>query len=179
MTPKIVQIRIQGTLVGLAGLEEAFQEVAELDLTSPEVLQEEFLARLARHNYIPREAREAYKAALWREFRRFRGEEPTPETADRLEVVVLGAGCFGCQQLYRQVIELLANKLVPADVQYITDPVRLQDYPVKNLPALLVNGRVALAGRLPAPAELEGLLLEEAGNQAQTPVAPEGPCPCT
>jgi len=55
----------------------------------------------------------------------------------------------------------------------------LQDYPVKNLPALLVNGRVALAGRLPAPAELEGLLLEGAGDRAQTSAASEGPCPCT
>jgi len=166
MTAKITQIRIHGSQVGLSGLEEAFQEVAASAETSLEALQEELLARVAKHNYIPRKARETYKAALWREFQRFQGEEPPPEVSGILEVFVLGAGCFGCQTLYRQVIDLLAQKGIKADVQYITEPARLKDFSVPHLPALLVNGRVALSGRLPGPTELEKLLLSEGNAQA-------------
>lgn len=179
MTTKITQIRIQGSPVGLSGLEEAFQEVAVSSETSLEALPEELLLRVAKHNYIPRKAREDYKAALWREFQRFQGEEPPPEVSGVLEVVVLGAGCFGCQNLYRQVIDLLAQKGVKADVQYITEPARLKDFSVPHLPALLVNGSVALAGRLPAPTELEALLLAGKTDQAGGPPVSEGTCPCT
>ena len=179
MTGKVTQIRIQGNLVGLSGLKEAFQEMAASTLTSTEILQEELFVRVAKHNYIPREAREAYKDALWREFRRFQGEELPPEVSDLLEVVVLGAGCFGCQTLYQQVIELLSQKGVKADVQYITDPARLRDFSVPHLPALLVNGRVALAGRLPDPMELEGLVLAGNIHQAGSPPESEENCPCS
>ncbi len=178
MTGKITQIRIQGKLMGLAKLEEAFQEVAASTLIPMEALQKELLVRVAKHNYIPREGREAYKVALWREFQRFRGEDPPPEMLDILEVVVLGAGCFGCQNLYRQVIDLVAQKGVKADVQYITDPTRRKDFSVPHLPALLVNGRVALAGRLPGPAELEALVLEGKVDQAISPPESEDACPC-
>ena len=178
MTGKINQIRIQGKLVGLAKLEEAFQEVAASALTSPETLQEELLVRVAKHNYIPRDARETYKAARWREFQRFRGEDPPPEISNILEVVVLGVGCFGCQNLYRQVIDLMAQKGLKADVQYITDPAHLKEFSVPHLPALLVNGRVALAGRLPGPGELEALVLKGKVDPAISPPESEEACPC-
>jgi len=179
MTGKVSQIRIQGNLVGLSGLAEAFQEMAASPPMSTEILQEELFLRVAKHNYIPRGAREVYKDALWREFRRFQGEDLPPEVSDLLEVVVLGAGCFGCQTLYQQVIELLAQKGVKADVQYITDPARLKDFSVPHLPALLVNGRVALAGRLPDPVELEGLVLAGNVNQDDSPPESQGTCPCS
>jgi hypothetical protein len=39
----------------------------------------------------------------------------------------------------------------------------LKDYNVRSYPALIINGRLVLAGQIPAPAQLEKILLAHAG----------------
>jgi predicted DsbA family dithiol-disulfide isomerase len=58
------------------------------------------------------------------------------------------------------VVDTLAAKGLEAGIEYITDLATLQDYGVRPLPALLINGRVVVAGRVPAPVELEKILAE-------------------
>ena len=57
-----------------------------------------------------------------------------------------------------------------ADLQYITAPALLKDYEVRSFPALVINGRVVLAGQTPPPAQLEKILLAFTG-----PGGPIGP----
>ena len=80
-----------------------------------------------------------------------------------LEIKVLGLGCSGCQQFYQQVVDILAARAIIADLQYITAPVLLKDYDVRSFPALIINGRLVLAGQRPAMAQLEKILLDHAG----------------
>lgn len=157
MTTKIIQVRIGNSLIGLHGLKEIFQEVADAGVAGEEV-RDELLRRVAARNYIPAAARGDYREALWREFRRFRGEEVEPENRARAEVKVLGLGCAGCRDFYQQVVNILEGLGTAADLEYITDPVLLHSYQVRAFPALVINGRVALAGSLPTRAELEQLL---------------------
>jgi predicted DsbA family dithiol-disulfide isomerase len=58
------------------------------------------------------------------------------------------------------VVDTLAAKGLEAGIEYITDLATLQDYGIRTLPALLINGRVVVAGRVPAPVELEKILAE-------------------
>ncbi|MEW6387280.1 MAG: thioredoxin family protein [Thermodesulfobacteriota bacterium] len=158
MTEKVSQIRVEGSLIGLTGLEEVFQRLARQDLSSPEAMQEELLRQVAANNYIPPGRQTAYRQALWREFRRFRGEAVAEENGSGVQIVILGAGCVGCRRLYQQVVDYLSRRGLKADVQYLTDPECRKNYGQPALPALIVNGQVALAGRLPTAAELTGIL---------------------
>ena len=161
MTDKITQIRVGQKLIGLTGLEEIFQALKDSP-ESPEDLQEELLRRVAAKNYLPASLRPDYRSALWREFRRFRGEAVDADAPVGLEIKLLGLGCFGCQRFYQQVVNILADRRIQAGLDYITDPARLQDYDIRTFPALLINGRVAVAGRIPEPTELERILVEAA-----------------
>jgi len=158
MAEKIIQVQVGKTRVGLRGLEEAFRQIQEGRWDSPEQAREELLSRVAARNYIPAGSREDYARALWREYRRFQGERLTPEAPAGLEITLLGLGCAACQGFYQMLMDTVANLGLEAGVQYFTDPGLLEDYGVRPLPALLINGRVALAGRVPAPAELQAIL---------------------
>jgi hypothetical protein len=163
MVDDITQVRIGKNLIGLRGLTEIFQELASRSWKSPAAAQEEVLRRAAGVNYIPSGSRDDYGRALWREFRRFKGEAAEAEAAASLEIKVLGLGCSGCQQFYQQVVDILAARAIVADLQYITAPALLKGYNVQSFPALIINGRLILAGQRPPPAQLEKILLDHAG----------------
>jgi hypothetical protein len=163
MADDITQVRIGKNLVGLRGLTEIFEELASRSWESPVAAQAEVLRRAAGVNYIPPGSRDDYGRALWREFRRFKGEAAEAEAAAGLEIKVLGLGCSGCQQFYQQVVDILAARAIVADLQYITAPALLKDYNVQSFPALIINGRLVLAGQRPPLAQMEKILLAHAG----------------
>jgi hypothetical protein len=170
MAEDLTFVRIGKNLIGLSGLTEIFPELASRAFASPAAAQEELLRRAAGANYIPPDSRADYGQALWREFRRFKGEVAESEAAAGLEIKVLGLGCSGCQQFYQHVLDILAARAIIADLQYITAPELLKDYEVRSFPALIINGRLVLAGQSPAPAQLEKIILAHAG-----PVRPVDP----
>jgi len=163
MAGDITFVRIGKNLVGLSGLTEIFEDLASRSWESPAAAQAELLRRAAGANYMPSGCREDYGRALWQEFRRFRGEAAEAEGGAGLEIKVLGLGCSGCQQFYQDVVDILAARAIIADLQYITAPVMLKDYNVQSFPALIINGRLVLAGQRPAMAQLEKILLAHAG----------------
>jgi hypothetical protein len=163
MADDIIQVRVGKGLIGLRGLPEVFRELASRSGETPEALQEHLLRQVAGQNYIPAASRDEYRRALWREYRRFRGEMPEPESGRGLEIQVLGLGCSGCQAFFQQVVEILAARGVAAELQYVTDPALLKNYRVRAFPALVLNGRLVLAGQLPSSAELEKILLAGIG----------------
>jgi hypothetical protein len=164
MADDLTFVRIGKNLIGLRGLTEIFQELAPRSWESPQAAQEELVRRAAGANYMPPGSRDDYGRALWREFRRFQGDAAEAEAAAGLEIKVLGQGCSGCQHFYQRVVDILAARAIIADLQYITDPALLKDYDVRAFPALIINGRLVLAGQSPAPAQLEKILLAHAGS---------------
>jgi hypothetical protein len=164
MADDVIQVRIGKNLVGLRGLSEVFKELSSRSWESPDAAQAELLRLAARSNYIPPGSRSDYRLGLWREFRRFRGEAVEAEATAGLEIKVLGLGCSGCQQFYQRVVDILAARAIEADLQYITAPALLKDYDVQAFPALVINGRLVLAGQMPPPAQLEEVLLAHAGR---------------
>ena len=163
MSDDFTFVRIGKNLVGLNGLKEIFEDLAPRSWESPAAAQEELLRRAAGANYIPPGSRDDYGRALWQEFRRFKGEATETEGAPGLEIKVLGAGCSGCQQFYQQVVDILAAHAITADLQYLTVPPLQNDYGVRSFPALMINGRLVMAGQRPAPAQLEKILLAHIG----------------
>lgn len=74
------------------------------------------------------------------------------------QIKVLGTGCSKCKQL-ATVTQQVADKLgLEYQLEKVTDVMKFADYGVMSTPALVVDGVVKTAGKVPTVAELERLL---------------------
>lgn len=71
---------------------------------------------------------------------------------------VLGAGCAKCQKLAEQVKVAADAAGVPYTLEKVTDLQRIMGFDVMITPALVVDGVVKAAGRIPSTAEIAGWL---------------------
>jgi small redox-active disulfide protein 2 len=75
-----------------------------------------------------------------------------------VEIKVLGSGCAKCAQLEKLTRQAVAELGLDAQVEHVTELTEMMAYGVMSTPALVVNGEVRLAGRLPKLEELKSLL---------------------
>ena len=71
-----------------------------------------------------------------------------------MKIEVLGTGCAKCKQLEKDVYNALAELDVAADVSKVQDISKIIAYKVMVTPALVIDGEVKVAGRLPRKEEL-------------------------
>ena len=83
------QILVGLQRVGLMGLGEAFQDADESGLVDQEAIVDLLLETLSKHEYIPASQAGNYREALWREYKRHRGEDIS-DLYSKVEVVVRG-----------------------------------------------------------------------------------------
>ena len=73
-----------------------------------------------------------------------------------IEVKVLGPGCANCKRLYAEVEKAIQQTGAAATLTKVDDVREIMTYRVLATPALVVNGVVKSAGRVPAAAEIAG-----------------------
>lgn len=73
-----------------------------------------------------------------------------------MEIKVLGPGCPKCQQTLRHVEQALAETGVAANVEKVTDILRIAEYGVFGTPAVVVDGEVKSVGKIPTSQEIKG-----------------------
>ncbi|HHV16034.1 MAG TPA: thioredoxin family protein [Gelria sp.] len=71
-----------------------------------------------------------------------------------MKIEVLGTGCAKCKQLEKDVYNALAELDVAADVSKVQNISKIMAYKVMVTPALVIDGEVKVAGRLPRKEEL-------------------------
>ena len=148
---EVTQIKIGKHKVGFVGLEEVFKDIAELYAEQPDdVVAEELLIRLSKKNYISDKVQKEYGRAFVREFRKFLGQPVGDERPEGLEIKVLGAGCVLCNSLENEVMEVLSEIGLSADLEHVRDVEQIAKYSVKGTPALIINGKVMCSGRIPS-----------------------------
>ena len=152
MSDDVNMVCVGGQRVSIIGLQTVFEEVKAQGAQSDEQVKDELIARVKKKNYIPPSAQNEYAAALADEFKRFLGM--TVERKKHLEVKILGPGCMQCDKLEREVIGVLAELGVPADLQHVRDVAKFKDYGVFGTPALIINGDVKSVGKVPLKSEI-------------------------
>lgn len=80
-----------------------------------------------------------------------------------VEIKVLGPGCSRCENLEKEVINALAELDVAADVKKVKDIQEIMSYKIMSTPALVINGKVKVTGRVPKREEIKKFINEELG----------------
>ena len=75
-----------------------------------------------------------------------------------MEIKVLGTGCPKCKALEKATREVVAETGIEANITKVEDIMDIMSYGVSSTPALVVDGKVVLKGRLPSTSELKELL---------------------
>ena len=156
-------VLVGNTQVGLIGLKEVFEELKNQREKPESVLKEMLVERAARGNYIPDSIKEEYRKALFREFKKFLGEKVEQEKREFLEVIILGMGCFSCNQMEKDILAVLSETGIKAGLNHITDPNLIAQYGILPPPALIINGKVKSKGTIPPKSMIKKWLEEERG----------------
>ncbi|MGE0088928.1 MAG: thioredoxin family protein [Bacteroidales bacterium] len=75
-----------------------------------------------------------------------------------MEIKVLGTGCPKCKTLEKLTQETVEKLGINAIVSKVEDIVDIMNYGVMRTPALVINGKVVLSGRIPSENELTEIL---------------------
>ena len=75
-----------------------------------------------------------------------------------MELKILGTGCSKCkklEELTKQAAEELGLKY---SIEKVTDLEKIMSYSIMSTPALVVNGQVKAAGRIPSVEDIKKML---------------------
>ena len=73
-------------------------------------------------------------------------------------IKVLGPGCTNCKNLERVTREAVDALGIDATIEKVEDYAVIMGYGVMSTPALVVDEKVVVSGRVPKPAEVRQML---------------------
>jgi len=71
---------------------------------------------------------------------------------------VLGTGCARCKRLHEAVLEAVATTGLETEVRKVEDIAQILQAGVLSTPALVKDGKVLFAGKLPSSKEIAALI---------------------
>ena len=77
-----------------------------------------------------------------------------------MEIKILGTGCPKCKALEKATINALAELDIAANVSKVEDIMQIMNYGVVSTPALVIDGKVVIKGRVPSAKEIKQLLIK-------------------
>ena len=75
-----------------------------------------------------------------------------------MEIKVLGPGCPRCQQAEKVVRKAVAEAGVDAQIEKVTDTMKIAGYGVFGTPAVVIDGEVKSVGKIPSVEEIKAWL---------------------
>lgn len=161
----VTQISVGADRIGVIGLMPALEAVArEFAGRHDDEIKAALMERLGKSNYIAPSAKVDYENAFFREYRKLIGQPIPGDPVGPLQVKVLGPGCPNCDKLEQDLIAVMAELSLPADLEHVRDLKQIAGYGVTGTPALVIDGKVVAAGRLPSRSRLRDWL-KAAGNR--------------
>lgn len=74
------------------------------------------------------------------------------------ELKILGTGCPKCQKLLESAESAATELGIAYELEKVTELDKIMAFGVMMTPALVVNGEVKIAGKLPSIEEIKGML---------------------
>ncbi len=75
-----------------------------------------------------------------------------------MEIKVLGTGCAKCNTLEEATRKAVEAKGIDASIEKVEDLIQIMTYGVMTTPALVIDGKVVVKGRVPSVNEIMELL---------------------
>lgn len=80
-----------------------------------------------------------------------------------MRIQIAGPGCMNCKTTEQRVINACAELDLDADISHVSDYNEMAKLGVLRTPAVVVDGEIAIMGRVPNVAELKTLLTQKRG----------------
>lgn len=77
-----------------------------------------------------------------------------------MEIKVLGTGCASCKALYAAVEQAVSELGLAAEVIKEEDLMKIMEYNIMTLPALVIDDKVVAKGKIPA-GEIKAILTRQ------------------
>lgn len=71
-----------------------------------------------------------------------------------MKIEILGTGCPKCKKLSELTQEVIQELGISAEISKVTDINKIIDYGVMVTPALVIDGNVKVAGKIPSKKEI-------------------------
>ena len=75
-----------------------------------------------------------------------------------MEIKILGSGCPKCKTLDKVTREVVEQNGIDATITKVEDIMEIMKYGVMSTPALVVDGKVVVKGRVPSHDEIKNIL---------------------
>jgi small redox-active disulfide protein 2 len=75
-----------------------------------------------------------------------------------MEIKILGTGCAKCEKLEKLTREVVEQNGIDATITKVEDIVEIMKYGVMTTPALVVDEKVTIKGRIPSKDEIKRVL---------------------
>lgn len=72
-----------------------------------------------------------------------------------MEIKILGSGCSKCKTLEKLTREVVEQNGIDASISKVEDIMEIMKYGVMATPALVVDGKVMIKGRVPSSEEIK------------------------
>ncbi len=75
-----------------------------------------------------------------------------------MEIKILGTGCPKCKALEKLTREVVESNGINANITKVEDIMDIMKYNVMSTPAMVVNEKVEIKGRIPSAEEIKQIL---------------------
>ena len=75
-----------------------------------------------------------------------------------MKIQIAGPGCPNCQTTERNVVNACADLHLAADISHVTNIAEILELGVMRTPAVVLDGKVVISGRVPSVPELKSIL---------------------
>lgn len=75
-----------------------------------------------------------------------------------MDIKILGTGCAKCKNLENVTREVVAQNNISATITKVEDIMEIMKYNILSTPALVVNEKVEIKGRIPSAEEIKQVL---------------------
>lgn len=77
-----------------------------------------------------------------------------------MEIKILGSGCAKCKTLEKLTREVVEQNGIDATITKVEDILEIMKYGIMSTPALVVNEKVEIKGRVPSSEEIKKVLIK-------------------